>query len=207
MSSAGYVGSIVGLAVGDAMGYPAEFRRRAQILREIGPEGITGFLELKDARFSRPFIVGADHPPGTFTDDTQMSLAVAEALLAAGKGSLDELMAAMCRTFMAWAHSDDNNRSPGATCLTGCENLERGAPWREAAASALWCCWQAPDDFRRGVLLAVNTDGDSDSIACIVGSTLGARLGIEAIPADWIRDVERSAELLSLGEQLYRERV
>ena len=46
-----FVGSIVGLAVGDAIGYPAEFRRRDQLLAEIGPEGITDFIALKDSRF------------------------------------------------------------------------------------------------------------------------------------------------------------
>jgi hypothetical protein len=45
------IGSIVGLAVGDAIGYPAEFRRRAQILAEIGNEGIHDFIALKDPVF------------------------------------------------------------------------------------------------------------------------------------------------------------
>ncbi len=56
-------GSIVGLAVGDAIGYPAEFRRRAQILVEIGAEGIQDFIALKDPRFSRPFFTCPNHPP------------------------------------------------------------------------------------------------------------------------------------------------
>jgi ADP-ribosylglycohydrolase len=58
-----YQGCIVGLAVGDALGYPAEFRSRAQILREIGPHGITDFIAQKDRRFTRPMIIGRDHPP------------------------------------------------------------------------------------------------------------------------------------------------
>ena len=77
-------GSIVGLAIGDALGYPHEFRTVAQVRREIGPAGLVDFVALKDRRFSRPIIVGTDHPPGTFTDDTQMSLAVAEALIVCG---------------------------------------------------------------------------------------------------------------------------
>jgi ADP-ribosylglycohydrolase len=92
MRSSRIKGSLVGLAVGDALGYPAEFRTRRQLQEELGPEGITGFIRLKDARFSRPFILGPDHPPGTFTDDTQMSLCVAEALIAAGHADRDTLM-------------------------------------------------------------------------------------------------------------------
>lgn len=55
-----YVGSVVGLAVGDAIGYPAEFRLRAQLLAEIGPEGISDFIALKDPRSRKRF-----SPPST----------------------------------------------------------------------------------------------------------------------------------------------
>ena len=97
------MGSIVGLAVGDAIGYPAEFRRRAQILAEIGSEGIKDFIALKDSRFSRPYFTCPDHPPGTFTDDTQMSIAVAATLLSTHGGDLDQIMEEMSRQFVAWA--------------------------------------------------------------------------------------------------------
>ena len=120
-----FVGSVVGLAVGDAIGYPAEFRSRAQLLAEIGPDGITDFIALKDPRFSRPFFTGSDHPPGTFTDDTQMTIAVAESLLHAGKADLDHLMAEMGQRFVDWSRSDKNNRAPGGTCMEGCGNLAR----------------------------------------------------------------------------------
>ena len=65
-SESQFVGSIVGLAVGDALGYPAEFRRRAQLLAEIGPEGITDFIALKDPRFSKPFFCGFRSSAGNF---------------------------------------------------------------------------------------------------------------------------------------------
>src|SRR5262249_20329459 len=55
----------------------------------------------------------------------------------------------------------------------------------EAVASALYCVWRSPDDFPAAVLTAVNTDGDSDSIAAITGSVMGARLGLSAIPEHW----------------------
>jgi ADP-ribosylglycohydrolase len=167
-----FVGSIVGLAVGDAIGYPAEFRRRAQLLAEIGPEGITDFIALKDARFSRPTFAGPDHPPGTFTDDTQMTIAVAEALLAAGQAELDDLMAETGRWFVRWSRSQKNNRAPGETCMEGCRNLERGIAWREA--------------------------GVADSKGC--GSAMRvAPIGLYFDDLDRVADVARASSLLTHG--------
>jgi ADP-ribosylglycohydrolase len=79
-----------------------------------------------------------------------------------------------------------------------------GEAWvaEEAIASALYCVWRSPDDFERVVLTAANTDGDSDSIACIAGSISGARLGIDAIPAHWRATVENSEALSKLGADL-----
>jgi ADP-ribosylglycohydrolase len=316
-------GAMLGLAIGDALGYPHEFRSVAQVRREIGPDGITGFLRLKDPRVSRPFIVGTDHPPGTFTDDTQMSLAVVEALVARGHDDRDALMTEMGRRFVDWYFADDNDRSPGAATGTACEALRDGAHWRdsgvqqskgcganmrvapiglffddldviadvardcarithghpcgtegaaaaalcvalalkglapadiharvwphiagrgadaletlwqrlprvldrppgevlveleqnpdglgeswvaeEAIASALYCVWRHPDDFRACVLEAVNTDGDSDSIACIAGGISGARLGRSRLPPDLVAGVERSADLHDVAARL-----
>lgn len=311
-------GAIFGLAIGDALGYPAEFRSREQILHEIGPNGITDFIALADPRFSRPWIVGEYQPPGTYTDDTQMSIALAEGLLESSE-ALDDQMQAIGKCFVKWSRSPENNRAPGSTCMTGCANLASGTPWREAGvaqskgcgsamrvapigllyakdterlleiarassllthghpaalegaaagalmvasaldgadgpaiyqaiekycfgkshdfdaclrkvpkwlntspaialsepglgeawvaeeaiASALYCVWRHPDDFAAGVFEAVNTDGDSDSIAAITGSVLGARLGFDAIPGKWREEIENARMLLELADRLY----
>ena len=313
-----FVGSIVGLAVGDAIGYPAEFRRRDQLLAEIGPEGITDFIALKDSRFSRPLFAGTDHPPGTFTDDTQMTIAVGESLLHGSEHDLDQLMVEMGRRFVSWSRSDNNNRAPGATCMEGCATLSLEVHWRdagvaeskgcgsamrvapiglyykdldqvsdvarassllthghaaalegaaaaaimvamaltgaeperifhevdarccdsspdfratwskipellanppaetlaqgglgegwvaeEAVASAMYCFWRFPDDYKQAILTAINTDGDSDSIGAITGSVMGARLGVESIPNSWRQAVEDSQYLHELGTRLW----
>lgn len=295
--------------------------RRAQLLAEVGPVGITDFIAIKDARFSRPFFTGPDHPLGTYTDDTQMTIAVAESLLHAGRADLDDLMAEMGRRFVSWSRSEKNNRAPGGTCMEGCSNLSLGVHWRlagvaeskgcgsamrvapiglyyneldqvaeigrassllthghdaalaaatagaimvaialrgsapediygeidarccnsssdfsvtwrkvpellthhpedvltkdgigegwvgeEAVASAMYCFWRSPDDFKEAVLTAVNTDGDSDSIGTITGSVLGARLGIEAIPGNWRYGVEDSEYLHDLAKRVWTNR-
>lgn len=137
------VGCIVGLAVGDALGYPAEFRRRDQLLRDLGPEGITDFVALDDPHFSGPRFAGPEHPPGTFTDDTQMTVAVAEALLEAGTDGMDRLMSTMGEHFVRWSRSTKNNRAPGGTCMEGCANLAAGVSWKEAGVPSSKGCGSA----------------------------------------------------------------
>jgi ADP-ribosylglycohydrolase len=109
---------IFGLALGDALGWPVEFLERPQILARYGREGVT-----------------APPDPALYTDDTQMSAAVAEALIGAGEASgiTDLVMGAMVRQFIAWKNDPlTSTRAPGATCIRGVTALERGAHWREA---------------------------------------------------------------------------
>jgi ADP-ribosylglycohydrolase len=79
-----------------------------------------------------------------------------------------------------------------------------GEAWvaEEAVASALYCFWRSPDDFAETVITAANTDGDSDSIACIAGSISGAFNGIDAIPSHWRETVENASELFALAQKL-----
>ena len=138
-------GAIVGLAIGDALGYPAEFRSREAIVDSFGPQGLVDFVGVSDPRWpQRPYIVGKPHPPGTYTDDTQMSVAVAEGLLHAGlDADVDTLMRAIARAFVIWADSPDNDRAPGGTCMTGCARLATGVPWYEAGVADSKGCGSA----------------------------------------------------------------
>ncbi|HEY1958339.1 MAG TPA: ADP-ribosylglycohydrolase family protein [Polyangiaceae bacterium] len=143
MRSGAYEGSILGLAIGDALGFPAEFRRREQILAAFGEEGLVDFVALHDPRWPpRPHIASKAHPAGTFSDDTQMTIALAEALLEADD-DLDAQMNAIARRFVAWSSSDDNDRAPGNACMTGCHALARGVPWREAGVADSKGCGSA----------------------------------------------------------------
>ncbi len=81
--------------------------------------------------------------------------------------------------------------------------LQRLQGWaaHEAIAAAVYVCVRHPNDFKAAILEAANTPGDSDSIATLAGALLGARLGVEAIPREWIRDVERGAELVAFAHE------
>ena len=114
-------GCIIGLAVGDALGHPTEFIPSVQAIRaRWGETGISNFEAT------------ANHPPGTFTDDTQMSIAAVRALIRAGHAGTELLMNTLAREFVAWADSADNDRAPGGACMAGCEALKQGAAWRDA---------------------------------------------------------------------------
>lgn len=76
------------------------------------------------------------------------------------------------------------------------ETVERlGGGWvgDEALVISLYCALAAKGDFARGVRLAVNHSGDSDSTGAITGNILGALLGRGAIPAEWVEMVELRA--------------
>jgi len=73
----------------------------------------------------------------------------------------------------------------------------------EALAIALYCAMAFPNGFRSGVLAAVNHEGDSDSTGSICGALLGAALGYDAIPSEWVQQVEDSAYLAKVGDDLY----
>lgn len=72
-----------------------------------------------------------------------------------------------------------------------------GEGWvaEEAYGTALFCYLLFPDDVVQTLIHAVNTKGDSDSIACLAGAFAGARNGLEALPEDWVRRLEYRAAI------------
>ena len=149
-----FEGAIVGLAVGDALGYPAEFRRRNEIIRAFGPDGIRKFVSVDDPAWPvQPVVTGWRLPPGTYSDDTQMSLAVAEALIEAGHKDLNSLMLRMAARFIEWSKSPENNRAPGETTMTACARLADGIEWRIAGVPESKGCGSAMRVAPIGLLL------------------------------------------------------
>jgi ADP-ribosylglycohydrolase len=67
-----------------------------------------------------------------WTDDTHMSLYLAEAILAHGPGPLepDRFGAAVGEAFVRWSHDPlTPSTAPGYTCLTGAASFERDRDW------------------------------------------------------------------------------
>ncbi|MBR9982437.1 MAG: ADP-ribosylglycohydrolase family protein, partial [Desulfatitalea sp.] len=76
----------------------------------------------------------------------------------------------------------------------------------EAVALALYCFLRHLEDYRNVVTLAANTNGDSDSIACIAGAISCAYLGVSAIPLAWIQRIEKSDHLGCLADGLAKKK-
>ena len=153
-----FEGCLLGGAIGDALGYPVEFMYHDNIVREYGPQGITGFDDLAPV----------------FSDDTQMTLFTAMGILAAdteaatgvAPDALDNVCAYVNTAYLDWLATQEGVRAstphrswimeipqlnrlraPGNTCLSalraggggtldepinhskGCGGVMRVAPW------------------------------------------------------------------------------
>jgi ADP-ribosylglycohydrolase len=86
-----------------------------------------------------------------------------------------------------------------------------GEGWigEEAVALALYCFLKHLGDYTKTVLSGANTNGDSDSVACIAGGISGAYLGIAAIPDKWVKNIEKTKyiEELALRLAVAKERI
>lgn len=172
-------GVLFGLAIGDALGFPTEFMPLSRIKAKYGPSGITDLPGF----------------PALYTDDTQMSVAVAEALAAAGDRDLETIMAAVREGFIAWRHSPENDRAPGNTCLEGVSNMERGVHWSESGVPDSKGCGAAMRVAPIGYFYqndpgrlkeiaratAICTHGHRTAVAASVGAAYLVKLALDGI--------------------------
>ncbi len=82
------------------------------------------------------------------------------------------------------------------------DHIGEGWVGEEAVALALYCVLRYPGNYVQAVRRGANSNGDSDSIACIAGSIMGARLGLESIPADWRTRCEARDYLIDLSQRV-----
>lgn len=169
-------GSLFGLAYGDALGKPTEFRTYEQITAEHGPGGPRELPE-----------------PALVTDDTQMALAVAWALREAAAPTPQELEPLLRARFLAWAGSPDNNRAPGMTCLNACANLAQGMPWQRATVAGSKGCGANMRVTPVGLVAAYDLETLAGVAQLQAGLTHGHPTGLAA------------AELTALAVRLLRD--
>lgn len=131
-------GSLVGGAIGDALGYPVEFVSSFEaISARYGAEGITDYDLSCSCAYGK-------RDKAWISDDTQMTLYTAEGLLEASWNGL-EMIPTICNAYLAWwgkqvgrkvnvsyqsklSQIDELNqdRAPGNTCLTSLKQIHSG---------------------------------------------------------------------------------
>jgi ADP-ribosylglycohydrolase len=113
-------GALIGLALGDALGYPTEFHDVPAILAKYGP--------WRELELPTPALV---------TDDTQMTLSLGKGMRTAmDRGVLgpEQMERPVREEFVDWYQSPENNRAPGNTCLRACSLLmAEDRPWQDAS--------------------------------------------------------------------------
>ncbi len=123
-----FAGTIVGFAVGDALGMPAEFLSRDQIRRYYG-KPITGFIKAHPGHAS-DFL-----PQGSYTDDTQMLLATAECLIECRK--MDP--ARQADALLGWYLNTVPHRAPMRANVRACKHLSTGRAWSKSGVFSSGC--------------------------------------------------------------------
>jgi ADP-ribosylglycohydrolase len=84
------------------------------------------------------------------------------------------------------------------------QSLGKGITASEVLAIGIYCALKCASDFREGVLASVNHSGMSTSTGLVTGAILGTLLGFEAIPENWVSDLENSEEVSAVAEDMYK---
>jgi len=123
-----FLGSMIGFAIGDALGMPAEFLSRDQIKRYYG-KPISGFLKAHPGH-ACDFL-----PAASYTDDTQMMLATAECLIECGR--MDP--ARQADALLSWHLNTVPHRAPMRANVRACKHLSAGRPWSKSGVFSSGC--------------------------------------------------------------------
>jgi ADP-ribosylglycohydrolase len=94
------------------------------------------------------------------------------------------------------------------TDLEAVNSIGQGWVGDEAFAMALYAVIRHPSDFKKCLQISVNHSGDSDSVACIAGSILGAFNGFDIIPQDWkkcLAEKTRMDQLLTRIKNFFKK--
>jgi len=111
-----FQGCLMGVAIGDTLGHPFEGKLRSQIYSYF--DDFKEFIQQNKSIFR------------TYTDDTQLTLHLAEALIKGNGFNLNYII----REFINWL--DDPPIGPGYGCISSIRKLKYGIEWEIAASNS-----------------------------------------------------------------------
>lgn len=181
-----------------------------------GSKGCGGVMRVAPVGLlaANPFELGSETAALTHGHPTGYLAAGCLALLVrrlAGGETLAEALEVAREALRSQPHHEectaalDRAVAAAASSPVSAETVERiGLGWvaEEALAIAVYCAVVVGIDFAKGVLLAVNHSGDSDSTGAIAGNILGTMLGEDAIPRRWLEQLELRDEIAALADDL-----
>lgn len=129
--------SLLGGALGDALGYSREFVHMDSILQALPAEDWRR-ADFTNAPASRRETRGY----AEISDDTQMTIATARAILSTDRTdpSAQQVSDALIQAYVTWSNHPDNTRAPGGACMSACRLLAKGFDWQDATGiDAMGC--------------------------------------------------------------------
>ena len=112
----------------------------------------------------------------------------------------EETLSAVDMAVALYHHTKDHRLEVSA------EEVEQlGGAWvaEEALAISLYASLLFEDDFEKGVKLAVNHSGDSDSTGAVTGNILGLIKGYDSIPLRWKDKLQGEGLVKQVAEDLF----
>lgn len=198
-------GCLLGGALGDALGYPIEFRSLPEI-REMYP--------------TPPVRLPCDRSGvAVVSDDTQMTLFTAEGMIRGYQRFRDRGICSpqnvLLHAYLRWYNTQTDEgrlwggrgylvddprlrvrRAPGNTCLSALSEWMRD--------------WPSSANTRRNdskgcgaVMRAAAHSGDSDSTSAIAGNIIGAMAGVEGLEPGWLERLELRDVIDRLANDLF----
>ena len=111
-----FSGALLGVSIGDTLGHPFEGMLRERIY--------SYFNDFKE------FIINKKKIFGTYTDDTQLTLHTAEALIQGSGFNTNNFV----REYVKWL--EDPPIGPGFGCISSIQKLKYGISWEKAASNS-----------------------------------------------------------------------
>ncbi len=118
INAGSFAGALLGCAVGDAIGFALQFKYPTE---KVSAESLDKF----------DYFPAYGYPPGQYTDDTQMTLAIVEAIIKDGEITGDGVAREFVRL---WKNEDVVDR--GISCDDAVKALMRGSDWLHSGTEA-----------------------------------------------------------------------